>query len=68
MGDGDGTDSSCPKFLDASVCGFPENPENGDADVVSAPPKSGNQRVFLGRAALRLIWLPASIEGGSLRF
>ena len=56
--DGD-TEYNSPAFLDAPVCGSPERePDNADAGAL--PAKAGSHREFLGRPALRLMWMPVA--------
>jgi hypothetical protein len=61
-----GTDSNSSESLDAPVCSSPDQSSNEEASAL--PPRSGNPREFLGRSALRLLWLPAHIvdRGGRL--
>jgi hypothetical protein len=58
------TDCNSPEFLDASVGGSTETER---AEAVVLPAKAGSHREFLGRPALRLIWLPASIDPANFR-
>ena len=67
--DGGETDSNSPELLDASVCGSTEVSESGEANIAPPlPPKGGSHREFLGRPALRLMWMPvASDFGGKIK-
>jgi hypothetical protein len=58
-------ESDSPESFDASVCGSTESAESGNEDVASDPqPKGGSPREFLGRSALRLMWMPVASSLG----